>query len=191
MGMTAQGYEQFDPEDAEVIQWLNGELTGELNSSAGNPLGTRCYHLKRRGFDFLGVQFHAGQQGLSKVSLNRLKIQLTKKFSSAARLYEQGRLHSLEKIELYLTHWLRWSKGIGIASLNALDAIRRTLTLQDTAKTSEIMIPTFIRAMVAWVEQQTNRYYEITTKEEIRVGASAQLRSSIEPCCLSSSHDYC
>ncbi len=80
-----------------------------------------------RGFDFLGIQFQAGTQKLSNVSMARLSLQLTQKFSSAARLYEQGRLHSLEKIELYLTHWLRWSKGIGIASQTALDAIRLTL----------------------------------------------------------------
>ena len=49
VNLSAQGYEQFDPEDADVIQWLNEQLTGELDSPAGDLLGSQCYHLKGRG----------------------------------------------------------------------------------------------------------------------------------------------
>lgn len=171
MSLSRQGYESFEGADITSL----GLHTQPDKTFIGKAE--------------LGFDFQAGKQELSKVTVARLSEQLTQKFSSSARLYEQGRLNSLEKIELYLTHWLRWSKGIGIASQAGLDAIRRTLNLQDTAKTSEIMITTFIRAIVAWVEQQINKDYEITTKEEIRVGASAQLRSNVEPCCLSVYHD--
>lgn len=60
------------------------------------------------GFDFLGVDFRPGEQDQpSAVSQTRLQEKLEKHFTHAARLYEQGRLKSLETIERYLSHWLR------------------------------------------------------------------------------------
>ena len=78
---------------------------------------------------------------------------LQKHFTHAARLYEQGRLKSLETIEQYLSHWLRWSKGIGIALPNALDTIKRSLN-ELCEETTDVMIPTLIQAMKAWMKTQ-------------------------------------
>ena len=177
VSLSQQGYERFEDADAPIIEWLNSQLLGHLNSDEGLALGSGCYHLKgrggikkaiqelrsllttdktfigkvERGFDFLGVQFQSGRLELSKVSMARLSQQLTHKFSSAARLYEQGRLHSLEKIELYLTHCNQakagWSKGIGIATSSALDDICQQLTEQ-CENPPCVMIKTFTQAMV-------------------------------------------
>ena len=84
----------------------------------------------------------------------------------------KGRLHSLGAIELYLTHWLRWAKGLGLAALNTLDAITQTL-LQICRDTADVMIETFSRAMLAWVKKQqekTNNENEIITKERVVTG---------------------
>ena len=97
-----------------------------------------------KGFDFLGVQFSPADPESteqpskeappeaftitpSAVSQKRLSEKLEQHFHHAAQLYEQGRLLSLRGIEQYLSHWLRWSKGIGIASLNALDIVQQVL----------------------------------------------------------------
>ena len=129
-----------------------------------------------KGFDFLGVQYPAKSQttglSLSAVSKGRLNQHLMDKFSHAARLYEQGRLHSLGAIELYLTHWLRWAKGLGLAATNTLDAITQTL-LQICRDTADVMIETFSRAMLAWVkkrQEKTNNENEIITKERVVTG---------------------
>lgn len=121
-----------------------------------------------RGFDFLGAQFSSSPQSqltLSSVSLCRLNEHLKKKFSTATRLYEQGKLQSLKFIELYLTHWLRWAKGIGIASSSALEAIKRTLLRMTHINDDDVlMITTFTQAMVAWIEKQIK---QINNKNEI------------------------
>ena len=113
------------------------------------------------GFDFLGVDFHPEKKDKphlvsckpSRVSKERLQEKLQKHFTHAARLYEQGRLKSLETIEQYLSHWLRWSKGTGIALPNALDTIKRSLN-ELCEETTDAMIPTFIQAMKAWMKTQ-------------------------------------
>ncbi len=121
-----------------------------------------------RGFDFLGAQFSPSPQNqmtLSSVSLSRLNEHFKKKFSTATRLYEQGKLQSLKFIELYLTHWLRWAKGIGIASSSALVAIKRTLLRTTPINDDDVlMITTFTQAMAAWIEKQI---IQINNKDEI------------------------
>ena len=112
-----------------------------------------------KGFDFLGVQFDLGKQSLSDVSRDRLNTRLTQKFSSCVRFYEQGKLRNLRLIERYLTHWLRWAKGIGIALSNALAAIAEKLR-QLCAETSCLMIHTFAQWMVHWVETQQTTIYK-------------------------------
>jgi len=107
-----------------------------------------------QGFDFLGVDFYPEKEERpSRVSKERLQEKLQRHFSHAARLYEQGRLKSLETIERYLSHWLRWSKGIGIASSTALETIKRSLD-ELCRETVDVMIPTFIQAMKAWVKPE-------------------------------------
>lgn len=117
-----------------------------------------------KGFDFLGVQFSPVEiPRCSEKTKQRLQLKLTQKFAHAARLYEQGRLHSLESIELYLTHWLRWSKGIGIASPAALDAIicdlhERWLT------TTNVMHEYFSQSLIDWAKTKTIKNNENTQK---------------------------
>ena len=95
------------------------------------------------GFDFLGVDFQPGEESQpSAVSQTRLQEKLHGHFTHAARLYEQGRLKSLETIERYLSHWLRWAKGLRLATSNTLDAIRQTL-LEICRDTADVMIETF------------------------------------------------
>ena len=62
----------------------------------------------KRGYNFLAVQFSGGKGSLSQVSQDRLKQKLHPTFSSAARLYEQGKLKSLKCIS-----------HIGLAGLRA------------------------------------------------------------------------
>ncbi|MFT5906163.1 MAG: hypothetical protein ACI9E1_001769 [Cryomorphaceae bacterium] len=64
--MTAQGYEQFDPEDTEVTQWLNGELTGELTIQFGNV--TTAVLVKKRNNDFM-IKLRLNAQDLSMKQL--------------------------------------------------------------------------------------------------------------------------
>ena len=55
-----------------------------------------------------------------------LKVQ----YSCNARItgfYLQGRLHSLQTIDLYLTHRLRWAKGLSLVASSTLDAISQIL----------------------------------------------------------------
>jgi len=50
-----------------------------------------------------------------RVSLERLEGKLTAHFSSCVQFYEQGQLRNLARIERYLTPWLSWAQGTGIA----------------------------------------------------------------------------
>jgi len=131
-----------------------------------------------KGFDFLGVQFDPREQSLSNVSLDRLHIRLTQKFTYAARLYEQGRLRSLKSIELYLTYWLRYQKGIGIASAAALHTLSKTLQSL-CSEATDVMIPTFSKMLIkTFLNKQQNKENENTHIKKTVVLASSKLRSS-------------
>ena len=109
-----------------------------------------------RGFDFLGIDFKPKQPlSVSKVSARRLDTKIFEKLSQAAQLYEQGRLKSLEPVELYFTHWLRWIKGAGVASQAALATIRKSL-LHLCNETANVMIKTFTISLLRWVDKQKN-----------------------------------
>jgi len=100
----------------------------------------------------------------SRVSLQRLQEKLLFHLSQCARLYEQGRLRSLDSVERYITHWLRWSKGIGIASSNALDAIQYAITqLCETPHANDVMVNTFARCILQRGKTEQKKklnYYE-------------------------------
>ena len=51
----------------------------------------------------------------SRAAQERLKGKLTEHFSSCVQFDEQGQLRNLARIERYLTPWLSWAKGAGIA----------------------------------------------------------------------------
>ena len=140
--LSERGYERF--EEADLFESL-GLYTHPDKTFIGKVA---------RGFDFLGVQFEGDKRLLSEVSQARLSDQLNLKFSSAARLYEQGRLHSLGRLELYLTHWLRWSKGIGIATSSALSAIKQVLEGLRCQRPANVMIPFFTTSLLRWLVQQ-------------------------------------
>jgi GMP synthase PP-ATPase subunit len=107
VSLSAQGYEQFDPENAEVIQWLN----------------------------------------------------------------------SLGQIKLYLTHWLRYQKGIGVASSAALYTLRKTLQSL-CSEATDVMIPTFSNMLMkTFQNQQQNIINENTHIKKSMVSVSSKLRS--------------
>jgi len=110
-----------------------------------------------RGFDFLGVDIVPEKPlSPSRVSSTRLQEKLHTHLSQCARLYEQGRLKSLQSVERYITHWLRWAQGIGIASSNALDAIQASLST--LCKTSSIvMIQTFAQCILQRGKTKLNK----------------------------------
>jgi len=139
-----------------------------------------------RGFDFLGVQFSSDDSSSplatptiqpSAVAQSRLHERLDKHLSKAAQLYEQGRLHSLARLELYLTHWLRYQKGIGVASSAALYTLRKTLQSL-CSESTDVMIPTFSKMLMkTFLNQQQNRKNENTHNKKSMVSASSKLRS--------------
>jgi len=139
-----------------------------------------------RGFDFLGVQFSSDDSSSplatptiqpSAVAQSRLHERLDKHLSQAAQLYEQGRLHSLARLELYLTHWLRYQKGIGVASSAALDTLRKTLRSL-CSEATDVMIPTFSKMLMkTFLNLQQNRKNENTHNKKSMVSASSKLRS--------------
>ncbi len=139
-----------------------------------------------KGFDFLGVQFssHESSSPLitptiqpSPVAQSRLRTQLENHLSKAAQLYEQGRLHTLARLELYLTHWLRYQKGIGVASSAALHTLSKTL-LSLCSEATDVMIPTFCKMLrTTFQNKQQNKIYENTHIKKTMVSASSQLRS--------------
>ena len=61
-------------------------------------------------------QFHEKYQA----ALSFLKGKLTELFISCVQFYEQVQLRNLARIEHYLTHWLSWAKGAGIAQADSL-----------------------------------------------------------------------
>jgi len=141
-----------------------------------------------RGFDFLGVQFSSDDSSSplatptiqpSAVAQSRLHERLDKHLSQAAQLYEQGRLHSLARLELYLTHWLRYQKGIGVASSAALYTLRKTL-LSLCSEATDVMIPTFSKMLMKTFlnQQQIIIKNENTHNKKSMVSASSKLRSS-------------
>jgi hypothetical protein len=156
--VSDHGYESFADADLSVIQWLNDQLLQRLNSTGGGQIGSEYYHLRGRG-------------GINKAT------RLDKHLSQAAQLYEQGRLHSLARLELYLTHWLRYQKGIGVASSAALSTLR--ITLQSLcSEASDVMIHTFSKMLMkTFLNQQQNRKYENTHNKKSMVSASSKLRS--------------
>jgi hypothetical protein len=141
-----------------------------------------------KGFDFLGVQFSnpAPSSPLiiptiqpSSVAQSRLRKRLDKHLSQAAQLYEQGRLHTLARLELHLTHWLRYQKGIGVASSAALNTLRKTLQSL-CSEATDVMIPTFSKMLMTTFlnQQQTiNKKNENTHIKKTMVSACSQLRS--------------
>jgi hypothetical protein len=119
-----------------------------------------------RTFDFLGAEFNPPKETTfqsspspisvtvpSKVSVQRLKEKLQHHFSSCTQLYELGKLKSLESVECYLTHWLAWSKGIGIALPNSLEAIAKALGIISKHSTCR-MTQTFAHWTSQWVNTQ-------------------------------------
>jgi hypothetical protein len=135
-----------------------------------------------KGFDFLGVQFDLGKQSPSNVSRDRLNTRLTQKFTHAARLYEQGRLRSLKSIELYLTHWLRYQKGIGIASSAAIKTLYQTLQCL-CSRATDVMIPTFSKMLITtFLNKQQNKENKENENTHIKksvVPVSSKLRNLV------------
>ena len=139
-----------------------------------------------KGFDFLGVQFSspAPSSSLIKPTIQpstvaqcRLRERLDKHLSKAAQLYEQGRLHTLARLEPYLTHWLRYQKGIGIASSAALYTLRKTLQSL-CSEATDVMIPTFSKMLIkTFLNKQKNRKHENTHIKKSMVSANSRLRS--------------
>ena len=140
-----------------------------------------------KGFDFLGVQFSSNDSASplatfttqpSSVAQSRLRTTLGKHLSQAAQLYEQGRLQTLARLELYLTHWLRYQKGIGIASSAALHTLSKTLHCL-CSEATDVMIPTFSKMLIqTFLDQQENtKRYENTHIKKTVVSTSDRLRS--------------
>ena len=127
MSLSARGYEQFDPEDAEVTQWLNEELTGALTKIIP-----------------------------SAVSKNRLAEKLSTKLNHTSRLYEQGKLKNLQHLESYLNNWIRYMKGISISSSVSLHAITATIDQLCSTKVHDLMETHFLSVLMDWVKQQKN-----------------------------------
>jgi len=91
--------------------------------------------------------------------------------------YEQGRLHSLVRSELYLTHWLRYQKGIGVAASAALHTRRDALQLL-CAKTIDVMISSFSQILLKTFLRSPNKQtHENTHIKKSMVAASSLLRS--------------
>jgi hypothetical protein len=133
-----------------------------------------------KGFDFLGIQFQAGEIQPSRVSLTRLLERLEEKFSHAARLYEQGELHSLEFIEQYLTHWQRYQQGIGVASSVARSAFVGTLK-HVYATTPNVFIQLFSEMTIRTFLKQTKNQSKIPHEKnmETQLGGSHLRRNRI------------
>jgi hypothetical protein len=140
-----------------------------------------------KGFDFLGVDYapasiadtehptaYATQP--STVSLDRLRAKLTEHFSSCVQFYEQGQLRNLARIERYLTHWLSWAKGAGIALPDSLVAIARQLR-KICNETCCGMTSLFTKWMSHWVNQQKdNKIYENkNNKKDVSIPRSSNL----------------
>lgn len=120
-----------------------------------------------RGFDFLGVQYQSPATP-SRGSLpsirpsamvqSRLQERLESHLSHAARLYEQGRLHSLARLELYLTHWLRYQNCIGVSLLAALQTLKQTLR-RLCHPANDVMISTFSKLLLTTFLNPTKQKY--------------------------------